>query len=331
MKTAKRTIAMLATGLSAALIAGGTATAEDTQRTWSVIAEARGVSPYAEVPSEQAGGGPFVRAQVDSTNFTAPAYAFGTLGYPSYLAQEGALVVKDKPGDVNASSSPDSKYTKSERFAPFGTQGPYVAVETPDDLTAQGIGSFRILEAGDMKADGGFSQAKTFYAKELNAMVAEATSHMNGLHVGSNLSVANFDSFVRLTLVPDAEPKVDYRLSLSGISAGGKEAGGWSTRSDAEQSSTTNRDLVISGQGIGIGKIAEDFANKMNGQEIPNLMKGGLFINKPRVTEDDGGYFKLEGAALELRSNNTQRKSQFGQAMGIRFGDTALWGLFRTR
>ena len=317
-------MALLGVGLCAALVAGPMAGAGELAGSWSVVAEARGVSPYIQIPSEHPAGGPFIRTELDSTNFTAPAYAFGALGYPSYLAQEGALVVKDKPGDVNASSNESSKYKKAERFAPFGDQGPYVAVDTPDDRTAHGIGSFRFFDAGEIKVDGGFSEARSFYSEELGAMVAEATSHAMGVQGAGNLRIAKFESFVRMTLAPDQEPKVDYRLSMSGVSTGGKEAGGWSSGSDAKYASS---DIVISGQGIGIGKAAQDFAEKMNDSEIPNLMKGGVFINKLRVAES-GGYYRLGGAALELRYENTPRKEQFGQVMGIRFGDSALLGQF---
>jgi len=319
-------------GLAAAVCAGtgvsgaGAAEAERPPGTWNIVAEARGVSPYAETPSEQSGGGPFLRAELQSDNQTVPAYAFGALGYPSYEAQEGALVVKDKPGDVNASSSPASKYSKADRFAPFGDAGPYVAVETPDDLKAHGAGAFRLVDPGGVKADGGFSETKSYYSAELKAMVTEARTHVMGLNVADKLRIANFESWVRMTIPLDAEPTVDYRLAITGVTADKSEAAGWSTRPDS--SGAGNKDVVVSGQSLGFGKVAADFADKMNQQSgIPNLMKGGILIDKPRIGRH-GLYYRLAGAALELRSDNTARQNQFGQVTSLRIGDASTDGYY---
>jgi hypothetical protein len=317
-------------GLSIAVLGGvaSAGAAETTQPpgTWNIVAEARGVSPYAETPSEQSGGGPFLRAELQSDNQTVPAYAFGALGYPSYLAQEGALVKKDKPGDVNASSSPDSKYGKSARFAPFGDAGPYVAVEAPDDLTAHGDGAFRLIEPGGVKADGGFSETKSYYSAELKAMVAEARTHVMGLNLADKLRIANFESWIRMTIPLDAGPTVDYRLAMTGVTSEKSEAAGWSTRPDSYGAG--NKDVVISGQGLGFGKVAADFADKMNEQSgIPNLMKGGLLIDKPRIGRK-GLYYRLAGAAVELRSENAPRQNQFGQVTALRIGDAAAEGYY---
>ena len=320
-------------GLSIAVFGGGAAAgpagaadAEKPQGSWNVIAEARGVSPYAETPSEQSGGGPFIRAELQSDQQTMPAYAFGALGYPSYLAQEGAMVKKDKPGDVNASSSPQSKYQPSARFAPFGDAGPYVAAEAPDDLTARGEGAFRLVDPAEVKADGGFSETKSYYSAELKAMVTEARTHVMGLAVADKLRIANFESWVRMTIPLDAEPTVDYRLSMTGVGSDKSEAAGWSTRPDSYGAG--NKDVVISGQGVGFGKVAQDFADKMNEQPgIPNLMKGGILIDKPR-TGRHGLYYRLAGAALELRSENAPRQNQFGQVTSLRIGDAATDGYY---
>lgn len=139
--TARRSMALrscgrIGTGVLLSLLSGsavvGAAETVNQRYTWNVVAEARGVSPYAEVPSEQPGGGPFVRAELESTNQVNPSTAFGALGYPSHLGQEGAVGVKSKPGDVYASSGPNSSFGKAAGFAPFGAAGPYVAAEAPD-------------------------------------------------------------------------------------------------------------------------------------------------------------------------------------------------------
>jgi hypothetical protein len=320
----------LVIGVSASVVGGlvpaGASEPAAPGGTWHVISEAHGVSPYAETPAEEPAGGPFIRTELDSGNQTVPAYAFGALGYPSYLAQEGALVMKDKPGDVNASSSSDSKYAKSARFAPFGEAGPYVAVEAPDDLTAHGQGAFRLVDPNGAKADGGFSEARSYWSDELKAMVAEATTHVMGLNVSDKLRIGNFESWVRMVLPLDAEPKIDYRLSMTDVTSDKAEAAGWSTRPDSYPAG--NRDVVISGQGVGIGKVATDFADKMNEQAtIPSLMKGGVLINKPRISKR-GHYYRLAGAALELRSENTPRQNQFGQVTAMRIGDATTEGYY---
>lgn len=329
-------LGLLGAGLALSLIGGITvAGADETntpQYTWNIVAEARGVSPYAEVPGEAPGGGPFVRAELESTNQIDPSTAFGALGYPSQTAQEGAFNIRSKPGDVYASSGGGSSLEKSARFAPFGEAGPYVAVEAPDALTAQGEGAFRIIEPQDVKADSGYSLAKTFFSKEVNAMVAESTTHAFGIKVGDRFRVGAFESWVRMTFRPDAEPTVDYRLALTGVHSGPTEAIGWSNQSASSGSSgNSNNDVVISGKGIGAGKVAEDFARQMSDHaEIPNLMKGGVFIHQPRVAQD-GPFFTLAGAALELRYDNTPRQGGFGQAMGIRFGDSVVQGYYLSR
>lgn len=323
-------------GLALSLVGGiAVAAADQTstqQYTWNIMAEARGVSPYAEVPSEAPGGGPFVRAELESTNQIDPSTAFGALGYPSQTAQEGAFNIRSKPGDVYASSGGGSSLEKSARFAPFGEAGPYVAVEAPDALTAQGEGAFRIIEPQDVKADSGYSLAKTFFSKEVDAMVAESTTHAFGIRVGDDLRISAFESWVRMTFRPDAEPTVDYRLSLTGVHSGKTEAMGWSNQSASSGSSgDSNNDIVISGKGIGAGKVAEDFAKQLSDRaEIPNLMKGGVFIHQPRFVQD-GPFFKLAGAALELRYDNAPRQGGFGQAMGIRFGDSVAEGYYLSR
>jgi hypothetical protein len=329
-------LCLLGAGLALSLVGGiAVAGAEETstqQYTWNIVAEARGVSPYAEVPSEAPGGGPFVRAELESTNQIDPSAAFGALGYPSQTAQEGAFNIKSKPGDVYASSGGGSSLEKKARFAPFGAAGPYVAVEAPDALTAQGEGAFRVIEPQDVKADSGYSLAKTSFSKEVNAMVAESTTHAFGIKVGDTFRVGAFESWVRMTFRPDAEPTVDYRLALTGVHSGNTEAMGWSNQSESSgPSADSNNDIVISGKGIGAGKVAEDFAKQMSDHaEIPNLMKGGVFIHQPRVAQD-GQYFKLAGAALELRYENLPRQGGFGQAMGIRFGDSVAQGYYLSR
>lgn len=339
--TARRSRALLScgrigTGVLLSLWSGsavvGAAETVNQRYTWNVVAEARGVSPYAEVPSEQPGGGPFVRAELESTNQVNPSTAFGALGYPSHLGQEGAVGVKSKPGDVYASSGPNSSFGKAARFAPFGAAGPYVAAEAPDPLTAQGEGAFRGVEPEDVKADGGYSVAKTFFSEELNALVGEATTHVFGIKLNDKLQMDAFESWVRMTFRPDAEPTLDYRLALTGVHTGNAEAMGWSNQSQSSGSHhESNNDVVISGKGVGIGKAAEEFARQMSEHsEIASLMKGGLFIHEPRATKD-GEYFRLAGAALELRSENARQEGQFGQAMGIRFGDSALQGYYLSR
>ena len=311
--------------VAVSLVGGSGAGAEQLTRpdgTWNVIAEARGVSPYAETPSEQSGGGPFVRAELESSNQTVPAFAFGALGYPSYEAQEGAIGVKEKPGDVYASSSSDSKYTKSARFAPFGDAGPFVAAEAPDDLTAHADGAFRFSDSPACKADGGFSDARSSYSQELQAMVAEATTHVIGLSV-DKIHIANFESWVRVVFPRDAEPTVDYRLAMTGISSDKTETAGWATRSS---SSGANKDLVISGQGVGIGQFAESFSNQQ--ANIPSVLKGRITIDKPRVSKS-GQYYRVAGAAIEARWDNTPRERQFGQVMALRIGDSEVAGYFQ--
>src|SRR2546427_162915 len=65
---------------------------------WYAHSEARGLSPYAEIPSEQPGGGPFARVELES-GLGTPAVAFGAMGYPSEVAQEGAIGLKELPGE----------------------------------------------------------------------------------------------------------------------------------------------------------------------------------------------------------------------------------------
>src|SRR5687767_10064101 len=67
------------------------------QATWQIIAEARGVSPYLEIPRETPGGGPFVHAELDSELTALPAYAMAAFGYPSTIAQEGAIGIREAP------------------------------------------------------------------------------------------------------------------------------------------------------------------------------------------------------------------------------------------
>ena len=79
---------------------------------------------------------------------------------------------------------------------------------------------------------------------------------------------------------------------------------------------------------LGFGKVAGDFADKMNEQAgIPTLMKGGVLIDKPR-TGRHGLYFRVAGAALELRSENTPRQNQFGQVTALRIGDASTDGYY---
>lgn len=306
-------------------LAGGIAVAgaEDSselveRQTWQVIAEARGVSHYTEIPSEQPGGGPFIHTELDpSAQYQALAEGF--MGYPSRVVQEGAMGVKQKPSDVYATSR--GAFPKSDQFAPAGDNGPGVKVETPDDLTATGSGAYRMFNAGDASSDASQSTASSYYDKGTNAMVAEAMTHAQGLKLSTAVMVQSFESWIKLTFPADgAEPKVDYRLTLTGIN----DQVDWSNRSDGY---TGNKDVVVTGKGVGVGSFVQDFSTKASEQKLGDLMQGGIFVQKPRVSKT-GDVWKVAGAALDLRSDNGPRQGTLGQATGIRFGDSAIEGYF---
>jgi len=282
---------------------------------WYAHSEARGFSPYAEIPSEQPGGGPFARVELDST-LSTPAVAFGAMGYPSEVAQEGAIGLKELPGEVYA-ANPEGKFPKTARFAPFGDSGPYAQVDAPTRVNGEAISTYRALDQAGVHIDGGYSRTASGYNRDLDAMVSEATTRLSGLDLPSGLHIGNFESWVKLIVPRVGEPKVDYRLALTGVLDGDKSATEWSNRSATYAG---NDDLSVSGQGIGIGKVVQDFAAKMNESAKGGPFAGSIFVTKPRV-DRQGDTYTVAGAGLDMRSDNGPRKGTLGQATGIRFGD----------
>ena len=320
-------------GLSLSLIGGSTlaGAAETTEKenlfgiaTWNVVAEARGVAPYAEIPRETPGGGPFAHAELESAATSLPSYAFAAFGYPSTIAQEGAIGIREAPGNVYAGRN-SGKYKEKDEIAPAGDSGPYIRAETPGDFVARASGAFPKFAAGDVSATGGYSKADSYYDDAAKAMVGEAITHVQGLKVGDGLRIATFESWIKVTFVPNGEPKADYRLALLGIETAGKPAAEWVNRSDAYAG---NKDLVIQGQGVGIGNLVQDFSTQMAQQGRTNpVFQGSATVQHPRVKKQ-GQYYVVAGAALDLRSENTPRQGTLFQTTGIRFGDVATEGYF---
>ena len=52
-----------------------------------------------------------------------------------------------------------------------------------------------------------------------------------------------------------------------------------------------------------------------------------ILIDKPRISRH-GLYYRVAGAALELRSDNTARQNQFGQVTALRIGDASTDGYY---
>ena len=293
--------------------------------TWYARTEARGLSPYAEVPSEQPGGGPFTRVELESELTSQPANALSAWGYPSHLAQEGAIGLKELPGEVYA-SNPEGKFPKSAKLAPFGDAGPYVEAATPTRVQGNAIATFRAMDQGGVHVDGGFSKSVAGYNADLDAMVSEATTRLSGIDLPGGKHIGNFESWVKLVVPRTGEPKVDYRFALTGVLEGDKSTTEWSNRS---ASYAGNDDLSITGQGIGIGKVVQDFASKMNESGKAGPFAGSIFVTKPRI-DHQGSTYTVAGAGLDMRSDNAPRKGTLGQATGIRFGDVFTQVYFRS-
>ena len=224
--------------------------------------------------------------------------------------------VKELPGQVYA-ANPEGKFSKSARFAPSGESGPYVQADTPTRVNGEAVATYRALDQGGVHVDGGYSRTQSGYNRDLDAMVSEATTRLSGLDLPSGLHIGNFESWVKLIIPRVGEPKVDYRFAVTGVLDGEKSATEWSNRSAAYAG---NDDLSISGQGIGIGKVVQDFAAKMNESAKSGPFAGSVSVTKPRV-ERDGDTYTVAGAGLDMRSDNAPRKGTLGQATGIRFGD----------
>ncbi len=293
--------------------------------TWYARTEARGLSPYAEVPSEQPGGGPFTRVELESELASQPANALAAWGYPSHLAQEGAIGLKELPGEVYA-SNPEGKFSRSAKLAPFGDAGPYVEAATPTRVQGNAIATFRAMDQGGVHVDGGFSKSVAGYNADLDAMVSEATTRLTGIDLPGGKHIGNFESWVKLVVPRTGEPKVDYRFAITGVLDGDKSTTEWSNRSAAYAG---NNDLSITGQAIGIGKVVQDFASKMNESGKAGPFAGSVFVTKPRI-DHQGSTYTVAGAGLDLRSDNAPRKGTLGQATGIRFGDVLAQVYFRS-
>jgi hypothetical protein len=291
---------------------------------WYAHSEARGLSPYAEIPSEQPGGGPFARVELESGLGTA-AIAFGALGYPSEVAQEGAIGLKELPGEAYA-GNPDGKFPKSNKFAPLGDSGPYIQVDTPTRVHGEALATNRGIDAGGVHVEGGYSRTASAYNADLDAMVSEAATRLSGIDLPTGMHIGNFESWVKLVVPRVGEPKVDYRFAVTGVLDGDKSTTEWSNRSAGYAG---NNDLSISGQGVGIGKVVQDFASKMNESGKAGPFAGSMFVTKPRV-DHQGNTYTVAGAGLDLRSDNGPRKGTLGQATGIRFGDVYARVLFHS-
>lgn len=313
----RRALGLLAAvALSATLATPAGADEEQTafdevrnHRAWTAWADARPVSPFAGIPFEFTTGAPFARSFLDSTPGRAEAFA------ASYYADEVIEETYEASGYKNhtlaRSNFPDIGRGTESEWAPLGADGPRNHTKTPSRTEAVAEVRNGVSGGGAAVAPAGWSRTKAHYDRG-DVIVNEAGGAASGIQLGDSGSIGLIESMVKVEHRLHQEPLVTYRIALSGVRAGGQELIG-----------TGHEGVVLAGTKVAGPDLAQQFNAQMaeHGAALEQaLAKLSLRLFEPKVEKHDDGAYLVTGPVAWVRSDNTPRKNQAGDNLGLRLG-----------
>jgi hypothetical protein len=278
------------------------------QRVWTGYGDARPISPYFGTPGEHAPAVPFSRAYIDST--PGRSEAFAALYYPSEILEEGLLETTklyENPTTARVNNPDIGRGTKAEN-APAGPSGPRAAADAPSRTEASSEARAG-LASPVVTAAVGTGRSATRFTRD-GVLVDEAMATVQGLELGDGVRIGNLTSLLHVEHRLNEEPRVTYRLSLSGVDAAGQPVVGAGATG-----------VTLAGQNV----LAHDLVDQFNSQAdqfgktfADLLARTSLRLVRPNVQRHDDGSWLVTGAALELRSDNKPFKASGGDNIGLR-------------
>jgi hypothetical protein len=125
-------------------------------------------------------------------------------------------------------------------------------------------------------------------------------------------------SWLKVEFRPSAEPKISYRIELTGIKDGQSESGAGYTG------------VALAGQGL----MGRDVANQFNTQAksgqsgFKTLGKYGLRVLEPRIGYSHSQRYVVEVSALDGLFGLAARQNQIGDGFGMHIGVSRAAGRY---
>jgi hypothetical protein len=285
------------------------------QRVWTGYGDARPISPYFGTPGEHAPAVPFSRAYIDST--PGRAEAFAALYYPSEILEEGLLETTklyQNPTMIRVNNPDIGRGTKAES-APAGPSGPRAAAEAPSRTEASSETRPGLATPAATLAVG---TGRT--ATRLNrdgVLVDEAMAAVQGLELGDGVRIGNLTSLLHVEHRLNEEPRVTYRLTLSGVDAAGQAVVGAGANG-----------VTLAGQSVLAHELVDQFNSQADqfGKTFADVLaRTSLRLVRPTVQRHDDGSWLVTGAALEVRSDNKPFKAGGGDHVGLRLASVKAY------
>ena len=283
------------------------------QFAWTAWADSRPVSPFFGIPFEFTLGAPFSRSFLDSTPGRAEAFA------SFYYGDDTIEETYESSGYKNATLArcnfPDIGRGTEKEYAPAGPSGPRAWVKTPNRTEANS--EARDGVATDPLATGGWAKTRAVFNRQ-DRITAETAGAAYGLKLPNGVTIGAIDSMVQVEQRLGAEPLISYRISLVDVR----------TTDGQELVGVGDKAITLMGTKVAGRDLADQFnqqAREHGGTLQAVAAKLSLHLVEPRIDKQDNGAYYVAGPVFEIRSDNTPRKNQAGDNVGLRLGYTRTY------
>lgn len=328
----KGVVNILALALVATTSVVTTAGAEETDEVASTyyIVDSYGhpVEPYAELPNEVQQGIPGTNVELQQAPLPIQCEAIAALYEPSVLVDGVITIVSEgkykNPTKAWAWNPPGNLPSKSE-VSTF-PNGPRAFAHCPTNRNGIAEATFGGYKSDQFSVRFTSSETTSVKVPGEDVIVAETTNLAQGIKAG-DLQIGTAFSWLKVEFRPGAEPKVSYRLELTGVH-------------DGKALSGASKDgIVLAGENLSGGDWIEQFNEgaKSYASTFEALATYGFRVLEPRFTRDQrsaadrGGsvypyYYELSAVDGVLRP--TARRDQTGHGFGMRVAVSRIAGTF---
>lgn len=282
------------------------------QFAWTAWADARPVSPFFGIPFEFTFGVPFSRSFLDST--PGRAEAFASYYYGDDTIEETYEASGYKNVTLARCNFPDIGRGTEKEVAPAGPNGPRSWVKTPTRTEADA--EARDGFAADPMAARGWAKTQAVFNRR-DRITAETAGAAHGVTLPNGATIGAIDSMVKVEQPVGGEPVITYRISLANVQVDGKEFIG-----------VGDKAITLAGTRVAGRDLADQFnqqAREHGGTLQAVAAKLSLHLVEPRVDKQDNGAYYVAGPVFEVRSDNTPRRNQAGDNVGLRLGYTRTY------
>lgn len=282
--------------------------------------------PYSELPNEVQNGAPSTNVEIQAAPLPVHCEGIAALYEPSVLVDGVITIISEgryrNPSKAWAHNPEDSLPSKSE-VSTF-PNGPRAYAECPKDTAGVAQATYGGYVSDEFSFESASSDSTNTKVPDEDLIVSETTNKIQGIKAGG-LQIASVFSWLKIEWRPGVEPKVSYRLELTGIS-------------DGKQLSGAGKDgILLGGQSLGGNDWIKQFnqGSKTYEGTFEVLASYGFRILEPRFTRnqrsaaDRGGsvygyYYEL--SALNGKLQPTARRNQTGHGFGMRIGVSRIGG-----